>query len=341
MVLDEHFLVYADGNFLIKTNLKDTDTGDTEPQVVELESNICHLHWFAHRGRLFVAITEDNQVHFIGADREFKLTGKVALSPLDSSSCSIVSTRSVESRLYILCSAPQIVEIDNVFLASRLDSETLHERFQSGQVVKVYKFALKNQVHFSDFYPLAQESFLLTGKETMLSWWSAATHPAAFKGATLFPSFLLLKPLIHSEPNKSPTAAKPVLLEQVRFLNETDRELTRILSVVDDKYALIEDALHGRILQIHLQTGMIVRILKGYRNAAVALRDNEHWLLWAGNRGSVQEVPQFPLNHSLKTTFKQENIENGSFCGKFLILFNPDTNLLRILTTMTLQSQSQ
>ena len=317
--MEEQFLVYVDGNFLIRNNLKDPEA---EPEVLEFEVNIKHLIHFSGRAKIIVVLLEDNRIAFIGVSKGFRLDGTVVLSALDS--CSILSAHASEEKLYILCSTAQIVEIENVLLASRLDSQVLEERFRGGQIIKVYKFVMKTELHFSDFYPLSKDSFLLTGKEIMLSWWKVAPK---VRGPDLLSN--LFKPLMRQEP-KSPNALHPpILLEQTRLLNESDREISKILSV-SSHYALLEDSVHGRVLQVHLESGMIVKILKGHRTAAAA-QYNDNWLLWSGNRGSLQEFSQNPLIENSKKVFSDETIEMGSFCGNFLILFNSETNLLRIL----------
>ncbi len=312
--------MYVDGNFLIRNNLKDSEA---EPDILEFECNIKHLLLCPGKARLFVAILEDNRIGFVSTAKGFKLEGTVTLNVLDS--CSIVSVRGSEDRVYLFCSSPQIVEIENVFLASRLDSQTLEERYRNGQVVKAYKFALKGEAHFTDFYPLSKDSFLLTGRELMLSWWQIS-HPSS-KSSVMLSNFL--KPLMRQDPKSHNHTHHPILLEQTRMLNETDREISKIVAL-SNGYALLEDSIHGRILQVHLESGLIVKILKGYRNVTASHRNN-NWLLWTGNRGMLQEFPQNPLLTTTITLFSEEIIETGSFCGDFLILFNSDTNLLRIL----------
>jgi hypothetical protein len=319
-VLDEQFLIYVDGNFLIRNNLRDAEA---EPEVLEFEVNIQHLVHFGGRIGLAIAVLEDHQICFVNLSKGFKLDGKITLTLLES--CTIVRVRASEENLLLLCSTPQIIEIENILLASRLDSQVLEDRFRCGQIIKLYKFALKNDSHFSDFHLLAKDLFLLTGRETMLSWWQVSQ--STNKGSALLSS--LFKPLIRQEPKSPNSSRQPLLLEQRRVLNEADREISRILAVSEGQ-AFLDDSFHGRILQVHLDLGMIVKILKGYRNVAATQR-NHNWLLWAGNRGSLQEFSQNPLLDKSEKLFSQEEAEAGSFSGAFLILFNAETNVLRIL----------
>lgn len=272
-----------------------------------------------------MAILEDNRIAFVSVDKEFKVINIVELSQLKG--WELVTVRAFKDKLYFLTIGPyQLIEIENVYLASRLDSAMIQERFQQRQVLKCFKFALNTSTVFADFVPLAEDTFLFVGRNPMLSWWKISADSSK---NGLVPASItnLLRPLIRQpEGPQSPTIG---LMEQVRTLTESDRGLDRIIDCEGD-LALVEDSEHGRLLWIHLKLGMIVKISKGYRQSS-ASNTEKGWLIWAGNRRRLEIHATNPLsNDKPKPLLTEEDEECGQFCDQTLILFNPTSNLLRI-----------
>lgn len=323
MILDEHVLIYVDGSFIVRNDLQD---GDAEACILEFDVNVKHLLLITGRSRLIIAVLEDNRVAFLNIDKEFKVLNTVDLPQLKG--CELVAVRSHGDKLYFLVKNPYfLIEIENVFLASRLDSAMIQERFQQRQVLKCFKFALNASSVLADFMPLDDGTFLFAGKSPMLSWWKISEDST--KNA-LIPAAItnFLRPLIR-QPDAPQSSPSTGLMEQVRILTENDRGLDKIIGVGGD-LALVEDAEHGRVLWIHLKLGIIVKISKGYRQCTAAKKANG-WHIWAGNRGRLEKHPANPLaNDQPKALLTEEEQECGQFCNQTLILFNPTSNLLRI-----------
>lgn len=315
-------MVYVDGTFLVKNDLQN---GDVEPCILEFDANVKNLILITGRSRLIVALLEDNRIAFVSVDKDFKVVNIVELNQLKG--CELVTVRAFRDKLYLLTKSPyQLIEIENVYLASRLDSAMIQERFQQRQVLKCFKFALNASTVFADFVPLAEDTFLFVGRNPMLSWWKISADSSK---SGLVPASItnLLRPLIRQpEGPQSPTTG---LMEQVRTLTESDRGFDRIIYHEGD-LALVEDSEHGRLLWIHLKLGIIVKISKGYRQCT-ASKTAKGWLIWAGNRGRLEIHAVNPLSEDKPTPLlTEEDQECGQFCNQTLILFNPASNLLRI-----------
>lgn len=183
-----------------------------------------------------------------------------------------------------------LLQIENFVLFTRLTNQLLKERFESGLILKEYTFA-NNTGIVKDFEVLETGEILTVGADNMISWWTFSTESDTNKEPpTNHPSiinFFFSKPQVEDKPAK--TIVKSIqLLKLVRFLNEPDRTIDKIVAC-KGSLALLEDSTHGRLLLVETELALILKVFKGYRNTSAAFTSDKGAIsLWAENRFTLE-----------------------------------------------------
>ena len=204
----------------------------------------------------------------------------------------IIQIRQFSSSLFLLTESSSIFQIENFILFTRLTQDLLKERYESGQILKEFAFDSK----VKDFFILCSSEgiseFLTVGNDQMISWWTFPNqneHTNSTKSSIInyFSSAFSKQEIADAKkPPKTP-------LKLVKFLNESDRSVDKIL-LVKGNLAVLEDSTHGRLLVLDTDLSLILKIFKGYRNCSVKLIDQK-FLIWAGNRFTLETWETFPF----------------------------------------------
>ena len=212
-----------------------------------------------------------------------------------------------------------MIQIDNFVLFTRLTPELLKERFESGQVIKEFFFESESSIIIKvikDFIVLEHErsddiEFLTVGQDQMISWWkyNDNSHQNQSTVASSIIGYFFTTP---KQQQEKPTVQKNVL-QLVRFLNEPDRCIDKILTF-SDTLALLEDSSHGRLLLLDTEHALILKTFKGYRNSCAFMKTTTgNLLIWSGNRFCLEEWTGIPFGDTKKSLINEAVDSSASF----------------------------
>lgn len=185
------------------------------------------------------------------------------------------------------------------------------ERYEAGQILEELQIPSK----VNDFF-VFEDEILTVGEDHMISWWklpgesdSSSTEPSSTTSIMNYFSSAFVKP---STPPSKPISKK-TSLKLVKFLNEPDRIINKIL-LVSGTLALLEDSTHGRLLVLDTENALIIKILKGYRNCSCKIIENTaHLSLWAGNKFILERWDAFPFGEKRVTA--DDSVEEFHSCS--------------------------
>ena len=216
----------------------------------------------------------------------------------------------------------------------------LRERFESGQVLKEFRFDPHEGTVIKDFCILESQKegemeFLTVGQDQMISWWKfnePSKNNDQIKPSIL--GFFFSKPHIQSQApsNEQGKLNTPTLLLS-KFLNEPDRCIDRILTA-SGNLALLEDSTHGRLLLLDTEHALIIKTFKGYRNcSAVMNKRGGGLLIWSGNRFTLEEWTDSPFGDSRRSLIDEAVDSLASFDsnGSFF-MFSKKSHQLKLYT---------
>jgi len=238
------------------------------------------------------------------------------------------STPQNSSNVFLLTESSSIFQIENFILFTRLTQNLLKELYESGQILK--EFTLESKV--TDFYLLSDgggggnTEFLTVGSDQMISWWKI---PQLNDSNSTKTSIINYFSSTFSKPKQEETKKPPKFpLKQVKFLNEPDRVIHKIL-LVQGNLALLEDSLHGRLIVLDTELAIILKIFKGYRNCSVKLSKDRELIVWAGNRFTLETWDKFPFGDESKKRIQEFPHCRGKIDGNNnFYLYNPENHQL-------------
>ena len=184
-----------------------------------------------------------------------------------------------------------------------------------------------------DFIVLDRErsdeiEFLTVGQDQMISWWKFidTSHQ---NQSTVASSIIGYFFTASKQQQEKPTAQKHVL-QLVRFLNEPDRCIDKILTF-SGTLALLEDSSHGRLLLLDTEQALILKTFKGYRNSCAFMKTTGNLLIWSGNRFCLEEWTGIPFGDTKKSLINEAVDSSASFDsnGSFF-LFSRNSHQLEL-----------